>query len=120
MSEPEQDKRIGQGDKGLSGYVYEPRGEFRRRREGRRRNGAENLSGSEAIPNVSGPNSHKIKENHLNKGVVSHFFCQIGHSQREALSPKIIGKLTSKKGGGRALRIELSITELKPILGKIR
>jgi len=41
--------------------------------------------------------------------------CEIGHSQREALSLKMIGKLISKKGGERALKIELSVTELKEI-----
>jgi len=40
---------------------------------------------------------------------------EIGHSQREALSPKIFGKQISKKGGERALKIELSVTELKEI-----
>jgi hypothetical protein len=41
--------------------------------------------------------------------------CEIGHRQREALSPKIVEKLISKKGRERALRIELSLTELKEI-----
>jgi len=66
MSEPEPDKRTAKrGGKGLPRYVYEPGGEFRRRREGRRGNGVKNRSGSEAIPNVSGPNPHKMEENHF-------------------------------------------------------
>jgi|GEM_PF-1523740 len=65
MSEPEPDRWRGQrGGEGLLGYVYGQGGEFRRRREGRRRNGVKNLRGSEAIPNVSGPNSYKMEENH--------------------------------------------------------
>jgi len=50
------------GGQGL-GYVYKQRGEFCRGGEGRRGNGAKNLRGSEAIPNVSGPNPHKMEEN---------------------------------------------------------
>jgi len=55
------------GGEGLPGFVYEPGGEFRRRREGRRGNSVKNLIGSEAIPNFSEPNPYKMEENLLNK-----------------------------------------------------
>jgi len=66
MSEAEPNKPRGQGGEGLPGYIYEPGGEFRRRREGRRGNGVKNLIGSEAIPNFSEPNPYKMEENLLN------------------------------------------------------